>query len=128
MTRPGGAYGFLGSGGILLKFSTTLKQNFQFRRLYSKGESAVSSNLVVYCRKNGSQFNRLGITVSAKLGNAVIRNRVRRRLREIYRLNEELLKCGYDIVIVSRHRGMTAEYKVLKDDFLFLAGKLRILR
>ena len=63
----------------------TLKKNSDFRRLYSKGQSAVNSYVVVYCRRNREKVNRLGYTVSTKLGHAVVRNRVRRRLREIYR-------------------------------------------
>ena len=63
----------------------TLKKNSDFRRLYSKGQSAVNPYVVVYCRRNREKVNRLGYTVSTKLGHAVVRNRVRRRLREIYR-------------------------------------------
>ena len=59
----------------------TLKKNSEFRRLYSKGKSAVNPYMVVYCRKNGRDVNRVGYTVSVKLGHAVVRNRVRRRLR-----------------------------------------------
>ena len=111
-----------------MEFSTSLKKNYEFRRVYSKGSSAVSPRIVVYCRKNGGRTNRLGITVSAKLGHAVQRNRTRRRLREIYRLNESSLLSGYDIVIVSRSRGMAAPYSQLEADFLELTGKLGLLR
>ena len=78
----------------------TLKKNSDFRRLYSKGKSAVTPFMVVYCRRNGLDHNRVGYTVSTKLGHAVVRNRVRRRLREIYRLNSHQLKTGWDIVII----------------------------
>ena len=71
-----------------MRFSRTLKENSLFRRLYAKGKSAADPQLVIYCRRNGSQENRIGFTVSKKLGHAVVRNRVRRRLREIYRLHE----------------------------------------
>ena len=104
-----------------------MKNNYEFRRAYSRGKSAVSRNLVVYCRRNKSSENRLGITVSAKLGCAVVRNRTRRRLREIYRLNESKLSPGWDIVIVSRGRGTTAGYRELEADFLSLAGQLGLL-
>ena len=66
--------------------------------------------MVVYCRRNGLDHNRVGYTVSTKLGHAVVRNRVRRRLREIYRLNSSQLKTGWDIVIVARSRCVGAEY------------------
>ena len=111
-----------------LEFSTSLKENFEFRRLYAKGKSAVSPNIVLYCRKKKAPLNRVGITVSAKLAGAVQRNRVRRRLREIYRLNEGKLIRGCDMVIVVRGRGVSAPYRTLEADFLKLAAKLEILR
>ena len=68
-----------------MKSTTTVKQNYEFRRMYAKGKSGVSSCLVVYYRKNRIGHNRLGVTVSTKLGHAVVRNRIRRRIREIFR-------------------------------------------
>ena len=105
----------------------TLKKNSEFRRLYSKGKSAVNPYMVVYCRKNGRGLNRVGYTVSVKLGHAVVRNRVRRRLREIYRLNSPALKTGWDIVIVARGRCVDARYSKMDEAFLSLCGKLALL-
>lgn len=106
----------------------TLKKNSDFRRLYSKGKSTVNAYLAVYCRKNGRDVNRVGYTVSVKLGHAVVRNRVRRRLREIYRLNSPALKSGWDIVIVARTRCVGAEYKKLDDAFLNACTKLNLIK
>lgn len=106
----------------------TLKKNSDFRRLYSKGKSTVNAYLAVYCRKNGRGVNRVGYTVSVKLGHAVVRNRVRRRLREIYRLNSPALKSGWDIVIVARTRCVGAEYKKLDDAFLNACTKLNLIK
>ena len=75
-----------------MKRAITLKENYEFRRVYNKGKSGVSSFLVVYARPNRSGRNRLGVTVSTKLGKAVVRNRVRRRLREIFRLSQPELR------------------------------------
>lgn len=111
-----------------LDFSVSLKENFEFRRIYARGRSAVSPYMVLYCRKNGRTVNRLGLTAGKKLGNAVVRNRLRRRLREIYRLNEPKLRPGYDIVIVARHRAIGAEYSALDREFLRLAEKLELMR
>ena len=101
-----------------MKVRGTLKKNSDFRRLYAKGKSAVTPYLVVYTRPNRLGENRLGYTVSVKLGHAVVRNRVRRRLREIYRLNAAELKQGYDIVIVARSRAVGSEYRKLNAAFL----------
>ena len=110
-----------------MKFSSALKLNHVFRRLYRKGLSAADRYLVLYCRKNGTQYNRLGLTVNAKLAHAVKRNRVRRQLREIYRLNEQALVRGEDIVIVVRSRAIGANYHVLERSFLTLAAQLKLL-
>lgn len=108
--------------------TVSLKENRLFRRLYAKGKTAASPYLAIYCRRNGGKDNRLGFTVSTKLGNAVKRNRVRRRLREIYRLNEEKLRHGYDLVVVARFRCVGARYQDMERSFLQLANKLDLLR
>lgn len=110
-----------------MKKAVTLKKNHEFRRLYSKGASAAGNGLVIYCRKNRLGHNRLGITVSTKLGHAVVRNRARRRLRETFRLNGYRLRQGYDIVLVARHRAVNMPWRELNAGFLKLAGKLGLL-
>ena len=110
-----------------MKHTVALKQNHEFRRLYNKGKSAVSPYFAVYCRKNRREFSRLGITTGVKLGNAVKRNRVRRRIRELYRTNESRLLPGYDIVVVARTRAIFAQYSDLNHSFLKLMKKLELL-
>lgn len=80
--------------GADMRFSHSLKLNHIFRRLYRSGKNAANRYLVLYCRGNGSKGNRIGITVNAKLAHAVHRNRVRRQLREIYRLHEQEFQPG----------------------------------
>ena len=105
-----------------MKFSSALKLNHIFRRLYSTTAHA-NSCLVLYARKNRSATNRVGVTVSKKLGGAVVRNRVRRRLREVYRLNETRFAPGWDIVVVARSRSITADFGKLTDSYLALANE-----
>ena len=111
-----------------MKRAVTLKENYEFRRMYQKGASAAGGCMVVYCRKNKLGRNRLGLTASVKLGHAVVRNRARRRLREVYRLHLDELAVGWDIILVARSRTVTASWKELNDTFLRLCRKLDLLR
>ena len=89
-----------------MKRAVTLKENHEFRRTY-KGASAVSGVMVLYCRKNRLGSNRLGLTASTKLGHAVVRNRCRRRLREVYRLHSggsPLVQAAELMILFQCHR------------------------
>ena len=110
-----------------MKFSSALKLNHIFRRLYST-KGYANGMLVLYARPNRLGQNRVGITTGKKLGHAVVRNRARRRLREVYRLNEALFKPGYDIVVVARHKCVTADFQKLCKAYLSLAAKAGILK
>ena len=110
-----------------MKTTQSLKGNYAFRRLYTKGKSSVQPAVVLYCRKNGSGRNRLGLTVGAKVGKAVVRNRIRRRLREIYRLHEGAFRQGWDLVVVARSRAAEASYGELETQLLRAAGRLGLL-
>ena len=110
-----------------MKFSSSLKLNHIFRRLYSTSGQA-NSIMVLYARKNRTGTNRVGITVSKKLGHAVVRNRARRRLREVYRLNEAKFQPGWDIVVVARSRCISASFQDIVSAYLTLAAKAGILR
>ena len=109
-----------------MKFSSALKLNHIFRRLYAT-QGYANGMLVLYARPNRLGINRVGITTGKKLGHAVVRNRARRRLREVYRLNEALFKPGYDIVVVARHKCVTADFQKLTRAYLSLAEKAGIL-
>ncbi len=111
-----------------MRAEVTVKENYEFRRIYRKGRSAVSPCMVVYCQKNRQGRSRLGVTVSTKLGHAVVRNRVRRRLREIYRLNREHMVPGYDVIVVARTRAAAAPYRRLEREYLSLLNKLELSR
>lgn len=105
----------------------TIKDNRTFQRLYKRGRSAVTPFLVVYCRPNGQKHNRLGITVSTKLGGAVARNRARRRLREVFRLAQPKLRRGFDVVLVARTRTVDGPYDRLTAAFFKACGQLGLL-
>lgn len=107
-----------------MKHTVSLKQNHEFRRLYHKGKNAVSPFFAIYCRRTGRPESRLGITTGVKLGHAVKRNFVRRRIRELYRTNENKFLPGYDIVVVARTRAIFGRYAELERSFLHLMKKL----
>lgn len=106
-----------------MKAAVTLKENYEFRRTYQKGVSAVSPVMVLYCRKNRLGRNRLGLVSSTKLGHAVVRNRCRRRLREVYRLEKPQLKTGYDIILVARSRTPRPLGRSCKNSSVVCAGR-----
>ncbi|MBQ6207557.1 MAG: ribonuclease P protein component [Oscillospiraceae bacterium] len=111
-----------------MKALLTLKKNHEFQRLYRRGTSAVGGCLVIYCRKNRLRRNRIGLTASTKLGNAVKRNRARRRMREAYRLNADKLRPGWDLILVARTRTLYAPWTELNATFLRLCKKLGLLQ
>ena len=100
-----------------MKKAVTLKDNHAFRRMYQKGASAVGGSMVVYCRKNKLDHNRLGLTASVKLGHAVVRNRARRRLRELFRLSQNHMAQGWDVLLVARGRTARCPHSMLQRDY-----------
>ena len=110
-----------------MKAAVTVKKNHEFRRIYRKGKSAVSPALVMYCQRNRQGKSRLGITVSTKLGGAVVRNRVRRQLREIYRLNKGDMLPGYDVILVARIKALYTPYCKLNEAYRSVAAQLGLM-
>lgn len=111
-----------------MKQTVSIKEPHIFRRLYAKGKSAVSPTVAVYCRRNGQSRNRLGLTVGVKVGKAVRRNKVRRRIREAYRIHEGSFLPGWDIVVVARVRANFASFQDVERDLLRLMDKLNLVK
>ena len=113
-------------------FSESLKKNDDFRAVYKNGTSYANKYLVMYVlsnnmQKNNQPINRLGISISKKVGNSVVRHRVTRLIRESYRLNEAKLLQGYDIVVVARANAKGKDYFDICRAFLHLAKLHRII-
>ena len=106
-----------------MKYSQSLKKNRDFQTVYRKGTSYANKYLVMYALGNRSEQNRLGISVSKKVGNSVVRHRLTRLIRESYRLNEELFHSGWDLVVVSRVTAKDCGYNEIESALLHL-GKL----
>ena len=106
-----------------MKFSESLKKNRQFQFVYQTGKSYANKYLVMYVVENGTGRNRIGISVSRKVGNSVVRHRITRLVRESYRLQEAVFDSGLDIVIVARKSAASVGYAEIESALLHL-GKL----
>ena len=106
-----------------MQFSESLKKNKDFQLTYKKGKSYANRYLVMYVRENGTSGNRLGLSVSKKVGNSVVRHRVTRLLRESYRLQEEHFRRGYDVIVIARASAKDRSYQEIESAVIHL-GKL----
>ena len=104
----------------------TLKNSREFGSVYNTRNSVANKYLVMYLRSNGLDYNRLGISVSKKVGNSVVRHRVTRLIREAYRLNRENIDVGYDIVIVARPASKDKKCQNIESALMHLCGLKKI--
>lgn len=109
-------------------FSESLKKYGDFQRVYKKGKSYANKYLVMYVRKQDTSKNRIGISVSKKVGNSVVRHRITRLIRESYRLNETKFVDGLDIVVIARPGAKERNFFDIESALLHLAGLHRIIR
>ena len=106
-----------------MKFSESLKKNRDFQIVYKNGRSLANRYLVMYVMKNGTDRNRVGISVSKKVGNSVVRHRLTRMIRESYRLSEEHFRSGYDLIVIARTGAKEKGYHDVESALIHL-GKL----
>ncbi len=106
-----------------MKFSESLKKNRDFQNVYRKGKSYGNKYLVMYLLPNQTESNRIGISVSKKVGNSIVRHHLTRLIRESYRLHEENFQCGYDMVVVARTAAKDRTYHEIESALIHL-GKL----
>ena len=100
----------------------SLKKNKDFQNVYRNGKSYADKYLVMYVLENGLESNRIGISVSKKVGNSVVRHHLTRLLRESYRLHEEMFHSGWDIVAIVRVSAKNEGYHKLKSSLLHLSN------
>lgn len=110
-----------------MKYSGSLKKNRDFQNVYNKGVSFGNKYLVMYVRDNQTERNRLGISVSKKVGNSVVRHRLIRLIRESYRLQEERFRCGKDIVVIARVSAKGKSYNEIESALLHLGRLHKII-
>ena len=110
-----------------MKFSESLKKNIDFQNVYKNGKSYANRYLVMYVLENHLEKNRIGISVSKKVGNSVIRHRITRLIRESYRLQEDMFNSSLDIVVIARGSAREVGYKEIESALLHLGGLHKIL-
>ena len=110
-----------------MKHSESLKKNRDFQTIYKNGRSYANKYLVMYVLENQLNRNRIGISVSKKVGNSVIRHRVTRLIRESYRLQEDMFNSSLDIVVIARGTAREVGYKEIESALLHLGGLHKIL-
>ena len=106
-----------------MNFSESLKKNQDFQAVYRNGVSYANRLLVMYVLENWTEKNRLGISVSKKVGNSVVRHRVTRLIRESYRLHEDMFNSGLDMVVIARKSAKDKNCQDIESALLHL-GKL----
>lgn len=107
-----------------MRYTVSLRANRDFKRMYARANNAPGACLVLFLKKNRLGVTRLGLTVGTKLGGAVRRNRIRRRMKEAYRLIEDKLRPGYDIVLVARSGAENAPFELIKSEIVRLFNRL----
>lgn len=106
----------------------SIKKNDEFKTVYKNGKSYANKYLVMYVNQNDKCINRLGISVSKKIGNSVVRHRIARLLRESFRLKNEKFHSGWDIVVIARAGAKGKNYKDIESAFLHLIKLHGILK
>ena len=104
--------------------SESLKKNRDFQLLYKEGKSRANRYLVLYVKENGLEKNRLGVSVSKKVGNSIVRHRITRLIRESYRLQEDMFNSGLDMVVIARVSAKDRGMREIESALLHL-GKLQ---
>lgn len=111
-----------------MEFTESLRKNNQFVFVYKNSKSYANKYLIMYCKENGLYINRLGISVSKKVGNSVIRHKVKRLVKESYRLHENMFNSGLDIVIIARPSSSDAIFFETESALLHLCKLHRIMK
>lgn len=106
----------------------TLRKNSEFKSVYQARRSYANKYIVMYILRNGTDTNRLGVSVSKKVGNSIVRHRLARLLREAFRLNIKDVKPGYDVVVVARAGLKGKGYKETENAMLHLLKLHRIYK
>jgi ribonuclease P protein component len=103
-----------------------LKKNYEFKKVYNEGRYYVEKYVVMYMVMNNSASNRVGFSVSKKVGNSVVRNKVKRLMKEVFRHNAVNIKLGYDMVFTARVGSGSAAYSDIEKNITSIIKKAKL--
>jgi len=105
-----------------------LRKNEDFKKVYKYGKSYYNRNLIMYIRKNDLEYSRIGFTVTKKIGNSVVRNKIRRRIKEIVRKNLGNIMDGYDIILIPKKNVIDISFQELESAIFHIFKLANILK
>lgn len=103
-----------------------LKKNYEFKKVYNEGKYYVEKYVVMYMNPNSSNFNRVGFSASKKVGKSVIRNKIKRRMKEAYRKFADSTKVGFDIIFTARVGSGSADYSKIENNIVSILKKAKL--
>jgi len=112
----------------MMKKEHRLRSNEDFKKVYRNGKNYWNRNIVLYVMENELDYSRIGFSVSKKIGNSVVRNKVKRRMREICRLNFLNIEDGYDIIFIPKKNVVDIEYKELESAMLHILSIAHLMK
>ncbi len=105
-----------------------IRKNIEFKNIYKYGKNYWNRNLILYVKRNGLDETRVGYTITTKIGNAVNRNSLRRKMKEIYRLNFHKIKPGYDLIFIAKKGIKDISYKELEGSMIHIMSLAKVLK
>ena len=111
-----------------MRYSVSLRKTEDFKEVYKTGRYAAEKDLILHVKKNSLGINRLGISVSKKVGNSVVRHRIRRLVKEVYRLNEEKFGCGFDLIFSARKDTKDCTYPDIESAIFRLMKRTGVMK
>lgn len=105
-----------------------LRSNMEFKKTYKGGKNYWNRNFILYVRKNGLDYSRVGYSITKKIGNSVVRNKIRRRMKEVYRLNFHNIKGGYDLIFIPKRNVVDISYKEIESAILHILRISKVLK
>ena len=105
-----------------------LRSNMEFKKVYKYGKNYWNRNLILYVMKNDLGYTRVGYSITKKIGNSVVRNRIRRQMKEIYRLKFDLIENNYDLIFIPKKNVVDISYEKLDSAMIHIMNLAKLLK